>query len=68
MHGMLSCRTPNDVDSYEPRHIAKKSTKSQPKAKPWIADLKLLDFDKRALLNPVGWLTDSIVKCSPTVA
>lgn len=34
-----------------------------PPPKPWIqiANVELYDYDKQALLSPVGWLTDSLV-------
>lgn len=32
--------------------------------KPWIANLKLDDSDRGALLSPVGWLTDSLVNAA----
>ena len=47
-------RNPIDVESYQP-----KLRQRQPK--PWLPCLGLLELDKQALLNPVGWLSDSII-------
>jgi hypothetical protein len=46
-----------DVEAYKPVRPAMKLKK-------WLPALNLLDSDRQALLDPVGWLTDSIVNAS----
>ena len=46
-----------DVDEHKPARPA-------PRVKTWLPDLNLLDLDRQTLLDPVGWLTDSIMNAS----
>ncbi len=47
------------MGAYKPKRV--------PKPKSWIADLKLFESDKKLLLDPVGWLNDSIVNAAQEV-
>ena len=48
-----------DVDDYKQKCSSKKV-----KPKVWIANLKLTEQDKKTLLDPVGWLNDSIINAA----
>ena len=51
---------PIDVDTY-------KCKKPAEVCQDWIPELGLLKSDQETLLNPVGWLTDSIVDAAQTL-
>lgn len=57
MYYYVQQRQPIDVDKFTPM-----CNKDTPKA--WITGLGLLDCDKDTLLDPVGWINDSIINAA----
>ena len=58
LHYVYVCSMAIDVDEYQP------ASSAVTKMKKWLPDLNLLDVDRQVLLDPVGWLTDSIMNAS----
>ena len=52
--------SPIVVDQHQPKELTNP-------AKPWIPEFHLLETDREALVNPTGWLTDSIINAAQTL-
>ena len=50
-------RTPIDIEDYAPAPLMKPQKK-------WLSDFGLLESDRNTLLDPVGWITDSIINAA----
>ena len=54
----MLCRIPIHVSDYEQKCEKKESPKL------WIADLNLFELDRNDILDPVGWMSDSIINAA----